>query len=117
MPNAAAKKVNKPSATRWLAGEDEDELDFGALEELVGTGVPVGNAPTPLVIGPLSVVWKSSKVRGEYMEKPVKQGNEPQLVHSSREPSQQTDTRQKYLHCSVRWSRYEKQRRYTRWEK
>ena len=58
MPNAAAKKANKPSATRWLAGEDDDELDFGALEELavVGIGVPVGNAPTPLVIGPVSVV-------------------------------------------------------------
>jgi len=58
MPNAAAKKANKPSATRWLA--DEDELDFDAdpLEELdvVETGVPVGTAPTPLVIGPLSVV-------------------------------------------------------------
>ncbi len=60
MPNAVAKKANKPSATRWLA--DEDELDFDAdadpLEELdvAGTGVPVGTAPTPLVIGPLSVV-------------------------------------------------------------
>lgn len=54
MPNTAAKKANKPSATRWLADEDEDELD----EELdvVGTGVPFGTAPTPLVIGPLSVV-------------------------------------------------------------
>jgi len=58
MPNAAAKKANKPSATRWPADEDEDELDFDPLEELdvVGTGVPVGTAPTPLVIGPLSVV-------------------------------------------------------------
>ena len=62
MPNAAAKKANKPSETRRLADEDEDELDFGAdpLEELdapvVGTGVPAGNAPTPLVIGPPSVV-------------------------------------------------------------
>jgi hypothetical protein len=58
MPNTAAKKANKPSATRWPADEDEDELDFGALEELdeVGTGVPVGTAPTPVVIGPLSVV-------------------------------------------------------------
>jgi hypothetical protein len=62
MPSAAAKKATKPSATRWLADEDEDEdeLDFDEdeLEELdgVGTGVPVGNAPTPLVIGPLSVV-------------------------------------------------------------
>jgi hypothetical protein len=53
MPNTAAKKANKPSATRWPA--DEDELDFGALDE-VGTGVPVGTAPTPVVIGPLSVV-------------------------------------------------------------
>ena len=60
MPNAAAKKANKPSKTRWLADEDEDELDVGAdpLEELdvVGAGVPAGNAPTPLVIGPPSVV-------------------------------------------------------------
>lgn len=60
MPNAAAKRANKPSATRWLADEDEDELDFDpdADEELdvVETGVPVGTAPTPLVIGPLSVV-------------------------------------------------------------
>ena len=66
MPNATAKKANKPSETRWLADEDEDELDFGAdpLEEpdawldapVVGTGVPAGNAPTPLVIGPPSVV-------------------------------------------------------------
>jgi hypothetical protein len=62
MPNAAAKKANTPSATRWLADEDEDELDFDAdadpLEEcdVVETGVPVGTAPTPLVIGPLSVV-------------------------------------------------------------
>jgi len=40
--------------------EDEEELDFDAdlLDELdgVGTDVPVGTAPTPLVIGPLSVV-------------------------------------------------------------
>ena len=58
MPNAAAKKANKPSATRWLAGEDEDELDFDADTDpdVVETGVPVGTAPTPLVIGPLSVV-------------------------------------------------------------
>ena len=61
MPNAAAKKANRPSATRWPADED-DELDFDAdgdpLEELdvVETGVPVGTAPTPLVIGPPSVV-------------------------------------------------------------
>jgi len=56
MPNAAANKANKPSATRWLA--DEDDFDSDPLEELDGvvTGVPVGNAPTPLVIGPLSVV-------------------------------------------------------------
>jgi hypothetical protein len=58
MPNAVAKKANKPSATRWPA--DDDELDFDAdpLEELdeIGTGVPVGSAPTPLVIGPVSVV-------------------------------------------------------------
>jgi hypothetical protein len=60
MPSAAAKKASKPSATRWLADEDEEEVDFDAdpLEELddVGTGVPVGSAPTPLVIGPVSVV-------------------------------------------------------------
>lgn len=59
MPNTVAKRAKKPSATRWLADEDEDEVDFEAdpLEELdeVGTGVPVGTAPTPLVIGPVSV--------------------------------------------------------------
>jgi len=58
MPNAVAKKANNPSTTRWLA--DEDELDFDAeaeadpLEELDVVGI--GTAPTPLVIGPLSVV-------------------------------------------------------------
>jgi len=57
IPNTAAKKANKPSETRWLADEDEDELDFDAEElDVVGTGVPFGTAPTPLVIGPLSVV-------------------------------------------------------------
>lgn len=70
MPNAAAKKANRPSATRWPA--DDDELDFGAdpLEELdeIETGLPVGSAPTPLVIGPASVVLKLSKVWGKYME-------------------------------------------------
>jgi hypothetical protein len=55
MPNAAAKKANKPSATRWPADEDEVELDFDPLEE-IATGVPVATAPTPFVIGPLSVV-------------------------------------------------------------
>ncbi len=60
MPNAAAKRANKPSATRWLADELEVELDFDpvALEELaeVGTGVPVATAPTPPVTGPWSEV-------------------------------------------------------------
>jgi hypothetical protein len=56
MPNTAAKKANKPSATRWPA--DEEELGFDPLEELdeIETGLPVGSAPTPLVIGPWSVV-------------------------------------------------------------
>jgi hypothetical protein len=58
MPNAAAKRASKPSATRWLADEDEDDFDADPLAELDGvvTGVPVGNAFTPLVIGPPSVV-------------------------------------------------------------
>jgi hypothetical protein len=57
MPNIAAKKANKPSATRWLADEDNDGFD-GVAEELnvIGTGVPVGTAPTPVVIEPPSVV-------------------------------------------------------------
>jgi len=59
MPNAAAKRANKPSETRWPA----DDLEVG-LEELaeVGTGVPVATAPTPPVTGPWSEIWKSSKV-------------------------------------------------------
>jgi hypothetical protein len=58
MPNAAAKRENKGSTTRWLADEDEDELeldfDADAFEEFdeVGTGVPVGTAPTPSVTAP-----------------------------------------------------------------
>ena len=53
MPNAAAKRANKPSETRWPA----DDLEVG-LEELaeVGTGVPVATAPTPPVTGPWSEV-------------------------------------------------------------
>jgi hypothetical protein len=62
IPNAAAKTVNKPSATRWLADEDDwtrtNLISTNAEPELdeAGTGLPVGNVPTPLVIGPLSVV-------------------------------------------------------------
>lgn len=60
MPNAAAKKANKPSATRWPADEDDEVArDVDPLVELeldeIATGVPVGSAPTPLVIGPVSV--------------------------------------------------------------
>jgi len=54
IPSAAAKKANKPSATRWPAADLLEELDG------VGTGVPVGTAPTPFVIGPLSVVTAGS---------------------------------------------------------
>ena len=63
MPSAAAKKASKPSETRWLADEadDEDDVCFDAdpLEELdeIGTGVPVATAPTPPVTGPLSETW------------------------------------------------------------
>ena len=64
MPNAATKKASKPSETRWLADEvddedgDGDEVGFDAdpFEELdeIGTGAPVATAPTPPVTGPLS---------------------------------------------------------------
>ena len=62
MPNAAAKKASKPSETRWVADEADDEdgdvvcFDADPLEELdeIGTGVPVATAPTPPVTGPLS---------------------------------------------------------------
>jgi hypothetical protein len=57
MPNAVAKRANKPLATRWLA----DELDPVAelllvLDEpaVVAPGVPVATAPTPPVTGPVS---------------------------------------------------------------
>jgi hypothetical protein len=62
MPNATAKKVNKPSATKWPADEEEVELDFDAvvlvLEEFaeVGAGVAVATASTPPVTGPLSEI-------------------------------------------------------------
>jgi len=65
MPNAAAKRANKPSATRWPpADEDEVARDVDPLEEEevdeIATGVPVGSAPTPLVIGPVSVLKAGS---------------------------------------------------------
>jgi len=68
MPSAVAKSANKPSATKWLA-EEEDELGFDplVLEELaeVGTGVPVATAPTPAVTGPLSEVACSFELFAE----------------------------------------------------
>jgi hypothetical protein len=54
MPNAAAKRANKPLATRWLADEldfDADELDVPAA---AATGVADATAPTPPVTGPES---------------------------------------------------------------
>jgi hypothetical protein len=47
MPNAAAKRENKPSITRWLADDDEVDFDADVFEEFdeVGTGVPVTAAP------------------------------------------------------------------------
>jgi hypothetical protein len=60
MPNATAKRENKPSATRWPADEysveDEVELDFDAVELEEFDEAAVATAPTPLDTGPLSEI-------------------------------------------------------------